>query len=352
MALVDNHIWATIDAYPVNMIINNEYLYVNHINDYNKITKIDLNNTINQIEYIFYENNTQTVITPTSINIYNDYMYIGGVSNIIYQLYLPDLASIINESKEKSLSMPKNQSFEVGVDQFMNLEYSPRNIIIYEDYMYVITDYNLVRINLVNNEIIENWCTFYNGFGLTIYDNFIYVTSQIQDTDIFTISKVSLEYTPTVSTIVEGKIELTGLDIYNNYIYVINSRSIYKIDLIKTLDYFNLTNEPLDFDNGIIDKIITDTNIMIYRPINILIDRNNQYMYISEWYENDGKISRYDLQESDTPSVEQITAINQILNRVDIPPTMSQLFQNMRKTKENIKVLLQALNQIINSTTL
>lgn len=332
----DNATWADVEAFPLNMVIDNGYLYVTHIQEIAKITKIDLNDPTLQTKFNLI-NGAEDAIIPVGISIYDNYMYIADSAEVISRISLDNI--------------PSSEPFTLNMTKFADLTYSPKHMIIYGDYMYIITDNNITRIDMKTNEIYENWCLLKDGIGLFIYNDYLYVTTLDAESGDFILSKVSLDSEPTIITIAKAFSRLNGLCIVDDNIYVICGHSYYKINLTKALEYLDVNEVAINIEDNTDSEISNLWKIADYMPMNMLLDQSNNNIYVTQLAEIGGKIGVLSLLAEPEPEpeqvpVEQIIAINQILNKLDVPSEVSQLFQNMRKTKENITQLVKALNRI------
>jgi hypothetical protein len=316
--------WATLDTpFGVYIAINNEYLYIIHLDSPN-ITQINLNDPTDQtiIELDF---------TKGGFTFYNNDMYIMNNDNK-------------NVEKLISLDPPQVETFVSGLSDYSF------GAILYETYMYIATSQSIDRINLLNDPItIENkWSSIDNCINMFIYDGFLYVLRRPGDESTL-LSKISLE-DPTIEL---SLFETTTPEPFSSFIYILDNyiyfndafgKKIYKMDLTKTLEFVTLNNKPLTIEDDPDSQIISIWKETQNIPYNIIFD--STYVYVMEAVFATGKttISRFDLPK---PSIviplNDINTIVRALNRYN-NLELSQTFQNSKKTRSTINLFVKAIN--------
>jgi hypothetical protein len=315
--------WATLDTpFGLYIAINNEYLYLRH-NDSPNITQINLNDPTDQIiielnfagSYIGFYNNDMYIINTDD----NSIEKIISLNPLTYEVYATDLS---------------NQS---------------RELIVHENYMYIITNTGIDRINLLNETITveSNWYEIVDILSIFISNDFIYTLRIIKSDKIFQITQVSLE-DPTITLIVANlTYSLNNWNISDNYIYLLNAmeKTIYKMDLTKTLEFVTQNNKPLTIEDDPDSQIISIWKETQFFPMSIVFD--STYAYVMEIDFDTGKttISRFDLPQPSI-SLNNITTIIQSLNKYNKYNNLelSQTFQNSKKTRSTINLFVKAIN--------
>jgi len=151
-----------------------------------------------------------------------------------------------------------DNSYSTWID---GLEY-PSIMKKYGDFLYVLNNNTSIsKIDLQSKSIIPQWITFsYETFGFDIYEDFIYVTSDVDGTiSKFNIVNGLLDESWSVNDLYAP----TSIVVYNNYIYV--SSIAYG-----TVQKINLTTGVLD-ESWLIDDL--------FLPIQITIQGN--YLYVT-----------------------------------------------------------------------
>ena len=194
------------------------------------------------------------IISPTGLTLYEDHLYVSNRAN-----------GTISKINLTTALPPSGTPWLTGL-------YSPGRMVIYNNYLYVINAKGTTGLNLsMNNtiskisflnpsiEIFISSTNLNNPFALTIYNDYLYITENLQTNGFFTTKSINLIGTPIISTVISSNtIQQFGIFSYNNYIYTTGVNNTF---LKGTINQFKVVSSlippPIDISYNRSTKVLT-----------------------------------------------------------------------------------------------